>query len=49
MAGPVTVLPEIRIALATGASSVALGGGAELTLTTPDGGGIAVLDRKSVV
>ena len=47
MAGPVTVLPEIRIALATGASTVTLGGGAELTLTTPDGGGIAVLAAGS--
>ncbi len=35
--------PEIRIGIVVSAASVTLGGGAELTLTAPDGGGIAVV------
>ncbi|HEV8355334.1 MAG TPA: SpoIID/LytB domain-containing protein [Gemmatimonadales bacterium] len=47
-APPVSIAPEIRIALALGAASVALGGGAELTLSEPDGGGITVLPAGTV-
>jgi len=47
-AGPAVVLPEIRIGIAVSASTVSLGGGSELTLTTPDGGGVAVVPAGSI-
>jgi stage II sporulation protein D len=47
-AAPVRAAPEIRIGLVVGRPSVTLGGGAGLTLTTPDGGGLAALGSGTV-